>query len=223
MSSVDFRQEIRKLLKSVDVEIGGNRPWDIQILSDKAYSRVLRDGTLGFGEAYMNGEWECQKIDQLMARLIRGNLHNKVNRNLKFLAFVALSKIINYGRKEKAFEIGKHHYDIGNDLFALMLDKRMAYTCGYWKSAKNLDDAQEAKLDLACKKLGLKPGMKVLDAGCGWGTFAKYAAEKYKVKVVGVTVSREQVILGKELCEGLPVDIRLHQTAGLQGCGRKVR
>ena len=105
--------------------------------------------------------------------------------------------------------VGKEHYDIGNDLYQLMLDKRMTYTCGYWKNAKNLEEAQEAKLDLICKKLGLKKGDKVLDIGCGWGSFAKYAAEKYGARVVGITVSKEQVELARKLCKGLPVEIRI--------------
>lgn len=209
MSLFNFKQEIVTLLQSVDVRVDGNRPWDIKILNDKTYSRVFRDGTLGFGEAYINGEWECQAIDQLMDKLIRANLHRRVNRSIRFLLHMFFAKTINYGRKDKAFEIGQHHYDIGNDLFTLMLDKRMAYTCAYWKNAKNLDEAQEAKLDLICKKIGLVPGMKVLDIGGGWGSFAKFAAEKYKVSIVNITVSKEQVTLANKLCKGLPVENRL--------------
>ncbi|MCH7535570.1 MAG: cyclopropane fatty acyl phospholipid synthase, partial [Bacteroidetes bacterium] len=118
------------------------------------------------------------------------------------------SKLINMQSKSRSKIVGEKHYNIGNDLFENMLDKRMLYTCGYWKIAKTLDKAQEDKLDLACKKMKLKPGMKVLDMGCGWGCFAKYAAQKYKVNVVGVTISKEQVELGKKMCRGLPVDIR---------------
>jgi len=85
----------------------------------------------------------------------------------------------------------------------------MNYSCGYWKDVDNLDDAQDAKLELSCKKLGLKPGMRVLDIGCGWAGFGKYAADKYGVEVVGVTVSKEQKKLAEKLCKGLPVEIRL--------------
>jgi cyclopropane-fatty-acyl-phospholipid synthase len=109
----------------------------------------------------------------------------------------------------KAFEVGEKHYDIGNDLYSRMLDKRMVYTCGYWKEAQNLDQAQEAKLDLVCRKIGLKPGQKVLDIGCGWGSFAKFAAEKYNAKVVGVTISKEQAEFASKLCNGLDVEIRI--------------
>jgi cyclopropane-fatty-acyl-phospholipid synthase len=105
--------------------------------------------------------------------------------------------------------VGEEHYDMGNELYKAMLDKRLTYTCGYWKNAKNLDEAQEAKLDLVCRKLNLKPGQRILDIGCGWGSFMKFAAEKYGVSCVGVTVSKEQIALGKELCKGLPVEFRL--------------
>ena len=90
-----------------------------------------------------------------------------------------------------------------------MLDKRLTYSCGYWKNSNNLDDAQEAKLELICKKMGLKPKMSVLDIGCGWGSFVKYACEKYDVKAVGITLAEEQAKLGAELCKGLPIEIRL--------------
>jgi cyclopropane-fatty-acyl-phospholipid synthase len=85
----------------------------------------------------------------------------------------------------------------------------MNYSCGYWRDASSLDEAQENKLDLICRKLYLKPGMRILDIGCGWSAFGKYAAEKYDAQVVGITVSKEQVALGKELCKGLPVEVRL--------------
>ena len=85
----------------------------------------------------------------------------------------------------------------------------MIYTCGYWKDAENLDQAQEAKLDLTCRKIGLQPGMRVLDIGCGWSGFGKFAAEAYGAEVVGVTVSKEQVKLAQERCKGLPVETKL--------------
>lgn len=110
---------------------------------------------------------------------------------------------------DDVLEIGEKHYDAGNDLYLAMLDKRLTYTCGYWNNVSTLDEAQEAKLDLVCRKIGLKAGQSVLDIGCGWGSFAKYAAEKYGAKVVGITVSKEQIKLGQELCKGLPVELRL--------------
>jgi cyclopropane-fatty-acyl-phospholipid synthase len=124
---------------------------------------------------------------------------------------------LNLQTSARAFEIGEKHYDLGNDLYQAMLDKRLNYTCAYWRDANNLDEAQENKLDLVCRKIGLQPGMKVLELGCGWGSFAKYAAEKYGVEVLGVTVSAEQVALGMELCQGLPVELRLQDYREVDG------
>jgi len=105
--------------------------------------------------------------------------------------------------------VAKKHYDLGNDLYMAMLDEKMIYTCAYWDGAQNLDEAQEKKLELCCRKLGLMPGMKVLDIGCGWGGFAKYAAERYDVSVVGVSISKEQIEMGQQRCQRLPVTLRL--------------
>ena len=98
-----------------------------------------------------------------------------------------------------------------------MLDKRLNYTCGYWKNAAKLDEAQEAKLDLVCKKIGLKEGMDVLEFGCGWGSFAKFAAEKYGAHVVGVTISKEQLAFAQEVCKGLPVELRFQDYRDVHG------
>jgi cyclopropane-fatty-acyl-phospholipid synthase len=128
---------------------------------------------------------------------------------MKYFVHYLEAMLINTGKKSKAFEVGEKHYDLGNTLFQKMLDKRMAYSCGYWKDAKNLDEAQEAKLSLICRKLNLEPGMKVLDIGCGWGSFVRYAAENYDVEVIGISVSREQVEYATVDCKGLDVSIRL--------------
>lgn len=203
-----FENFIDSILGSAGVVINGPDDADIQIHHPDFYKRVIRDGTLGFGESYMDGWWDVKKMDELIYRILYASLDEKVNRgNLFFYYLGAL--FVNNGKKSKAFEVGIKHYDIGNELFQNMLDKRMAYSCGYWKDARNLDEAQDAKLDLICRKLDLKPGLKVLDIGCGWGSFCKYAAEKYDVEVVGITVSKEQVEYALADCKGLNVKIKL--------------
>jgi cyclopropane-fatty-acyl-phospholipid synthase len=206
------KQFAEELLAHADIQIQGDRPWDLQIHNEAVFKRVLTVGTLALGESYMDGWWDSKELDQFFYKIITGKLEDKVKLNVtsgKMLAGALFSKLTNKGSRKHSFEIGKAHYDIGNDLFEKMLDKRLVYTCGYWKDAKNLDEAQEAKLDLVCRKLSLKKGQKILDIGCGWGSFAKFAAEKYGVSVVGVTVSQEQVDLGRKLCEGLPIELRL--------------
>ncbi len=174
------------------VSINGKNPWDIQVFNENFYPKILAGGSLALGESYMDGWWETLAIDQLITRLIRSNLHKKVRLTRKMIWDLGKAMIINQQRKSKAFEIGKRHYDIGNELFINMLDKRLNYSCAYWKNARTLDEAQEAKLDLICRKLNLKKGLTVLDIGCGWGGFATRAAEKYDVKVVGITVSENR-------------------------------
>src|SRR5207248_1354110 len=89
-----------------------------------------------------------------------------------------------------------HHYDVSNDFYRLVLGSTMTYSCAYWaEDGFSLDDAQEAKYDLICRKLGLHEGMRLLDVGCGWGGMVLHAARHYKVSVVGVTVLRRQVEL----------------------------
>jgi len=202
------KEIIASLLNRGGVVINGNNPWDIQVLNENFYRRVLSEETLGLGESYMDGWWEAKELDQFFFKVIRGDLAGKI-KNWRLFFYFLKAKFFNLQSKFRAFEIAQKHYDIDNYLFQNMLGKTMAYTCAYWKNAKNLDEAQEAKLDLVCKKLGLKPGMKVLDIGCGFGSFMKFAVEKYQVSVIGISVSKEQIKLGTELCRGLPIEFRL--------------
>jgi cyclopropane-fatty-acyl-phospholipid synthase len=208
---------IRSLLESADIRIDGSNPWDVRVHNPHFYERVLRETSLGLGESYMDGWWDCEAVDQFIHRVLLAKLDEKVKGNWKIMLHTLRSRLINLQSPSRAFEVGEQHYDLGNDLYSAMLDKRLNYTCGYWKKAKTLDKAQEAKLDLVCKKINLKPGMKILELGCGWGAFAKYAAEKYGAEVLGVTVSKEQVALGMQLCEGLPVELRLQDYREVQG------
>ena len=209
MKKTNGKQTIQDIFGLADVRINGNRPWDIQVQNLSFYERVLVGGSLALGETYMDGWWDCEALDQFFYKIMDARLDKKAKKSKKVLWAVLKAKIMNAQSRSKAYEIGKRHYDIGNDIFSIMLDKGMNYSCGYWNKAGTLDKAQEAKLDLICRKTGLKPGMKVLDIGCGWGGFAKYAAEKYDVRVLGITVSREQTEFARELCKGLPVEIEL--------------
>ena len=208
MSAKSTKQKIKDLLKLADVRINGDRPWDIQVHNQDFYERALAGGILAVGESYMDGWWDCEALDQSVDKIMKAqqNLKPLLPRRLAWDTFKA--RIINQQRKSKAYDIGERHYDTGNELFKIMLDKRMNYSCGYWKNAKTLDEAQEAKLALICKKMKLVSGMSILDIGCGWGSLAKYAAEKYHVKVTGITVSKEQVKLAKEICKDFDVEIR---------------
>jgi cyclopropane-fatty-acyl-phospholipid synthase len=204
-----YKKIAEEILELAGVKINGNNPWDIQIHNDDFYSRAITEGELGVGESYMDGWWDAEKVDEFFYRILSTHLDEKIQRKLTILFRLFAARLLNLQSKRRAFIVGEKHYDLGNDLFEKMLDKRMNYSCAYWKDAHNLDKAQEDKLELICRKLFLKPGMRVLDIGCGWGAFGKYSAEKYNVEVVGVTVSKEQVEHGRKLCMGLPVEFRL--------------
>ncbi len=208
---------VEKMLAEADIKINGSRPWDIRVHNENVYRAVVRNGSLAFGEAYIAGDWDCDQIDELIAHLFYFHVVEKAQISFTNLAAYLSTFGKNRGAKHRAFDIATHHYNLGNDLFERMLDKRMTYTCGYWKDAKTLDEAQEAKLDLVCRKIGLKTGQYILDIGCGWGSFAKFAAEKYGARVTGVTVSKEQVALGQERCKGLPVEFRLQDYRDIEG------
>lgn len=203
------KDTVEKILSLAGIKINGDNPWDIRVHNEGFYSRVLAQGSLGLGESYMDGWWDCDKLDEFFYRVLRFQIESKIRHSRTLLFGILLAKVFNMQSKKRAFQIGEKHYDLGNELFQNMLDKRMVYSCAYWKDSGTLDEAQENKLDLICQKLGLQCGMRVLDIGCGWGSFAKYAAEKYGAEVTGITVSREQVEFGKALCAGLPVEIRL--------------
>lgn len=185
------------------------RPYDIKLKNKDFYRKVFSKGSLGFGESYMDGDWEAESLDEMFFRLIKFLDFSSLGKKTQiFIAWHAF-KNLHWLKKFNPFNIGKAHYDTGNDLFEKMLGKSMAYSCGYWKEAKTLDEAQFAKYDLICRKLHLRPGMKVLDIGCGWGGFAAYAAEHYQVEVLGVTVSQEQVDFAKANFGHLPITIKL--------------
>ena len=215
MKAQSIQQTLSDWLQSADIQIGGDRPWDIQVHDARFYARVLSQGSLGLGESYMAGWWDCTHLDQFFERVLTAHLDEKVT-GLRGVWSVLKSKLINLQKPARAYDIGQQHYDIGNTLFQHMLDKRMIYSCGYWRRAENLDQAQEHKLDLVCRKLGLEPGMRVLDIGCGWGGAAQFAAERYGVDVVGLTVSKEQQAFAQDYCRGLPIDIRLQDYRELE-------
>jgi len=201
------RQLVQQLLSPAGVELNGPRPFDLRILNDAFYDEALPRGTDGVLEAYVDGWWESDRLDELTAKLLARGLNLPAASAFSLWLSNLSARIFNRQSRRRSLHI-RRHYDLGNDLFEAMLDRRLVYSCAYWKDATNLDDAQEAKLELVARKVGLKPGMRVLDIGCGWGSFAKYAAQAHGVSVVGITISNKQYELGRTLCAGLPVHLR---------------
>ncbi|MFC7298881.1 cyclopropane fatty acyl phospholipid synthase [Herminiimonas aquatilis] len=195
------------LLSKASIQINGGMPWDMQLKAPGVPERAFSKGNLGLGEAYMDGAWDAEQLDEFFARLLSTRLTDQI-RPVRLLGHVLAARLLNRQDMVRAKQVGEVHYDLGNDFYAAMLDARMTYTCGYWHDAETLEQAQEAKLDLICRKLKLKPGMRVLDIGCGWGSFMSYAAENYGVECVGVSISKEQIEWAKKKYQSLPLDFR---------------
>lgn len=208
MGTDGYRRALTELLARAGIAVDGQQPWDIRVLDQRMFRRVLAEGSVGAGESYMDGWWDCARLDEMLRRAFSFRLDEQLPTWRQVIAGLR-ARVFNPQSRQRAFVVGKRHYDIGDDLYERMLDRRMIYSCGYWRAAENLDDAQEAKLDLVCRKLGLQRGMRVLDIGCGWGGAAQFAAERYGVTVTGITVSRRQADAAIERCRGLPVNILL--------------
>ncbi|MFL9901311.1 cyclopropane fatty acyl phospholipid synthase [Paraburkholderia fungorum] len=210
---------LASLLGKANVAIHGDRGWDIRVRDREVYKRVFSSWSLGLGESYMDGQWDCDQLDELFTRLLRTDIDSAAVGISKIrLVFEYLRhRFFNLQSKDRAFQVGERHYDAGNDVFEAMLDSRMIYSCGYWETAKDLEQAQFDKLDMICRKLNLRAGETLLDIGCGWGGLARFAAERYGVEVTGVTVSKEQLALARERCKGLPVNLILQDYRDLQG------
>jgi cyclopropane-fatty-acyl-phospholipid synthase len=211
-----YRRRLQALFEPADVRIGGEGDCDLQVHDDRLFARLLAQGSLGLGESYMDGWWDAGSLDGLLFRLLDAGVDGRV-RGLADIVDGLRAWLTNQQDRRRSFEVGERHYDLGNDLYRAMLGRRLVYSCGYWREAGDLDDAQEAKLDLVCRKLGLQPGMRVLDIGCGWGEALKFAVERYGVSGVGVTVSKQQAEFARELCMGLPIEIRLQDYRELDG------
>ncbi|EKD42066.1 MAG: hypothetical protein ACD_73C00347G0003 [uncultured bacterium] len=210
-----FEETLQRLFSLADIQLDGRRPWDINVHDARFYKRVLTEGSLGLGESYMDGWWDCSRLDEFFYRVLKSKLDEKVT-SFQSVLLEIVSRLVNLQSKRRAGIVAQKHYDMGNDLYAAMLDPSMNYSCGYWKQASTLEDAQISKLELVCQKLYLKSGMTLLDIGCGWGSLAKFAASKYGVSVVGITLSKEQQKWAQKICKGLPVEIKLQDYREIQ-------
>ena len=217
-------ESLRTLLEYAGVQINGNRPWDLRVINPDTYRRVLSSWSLGLGEAYMDGQWDCDQLDELFARLLRTDIDSAATgwAKLRLVGDHLRHRLFNLQSPRRAFQVGERHYDVGNDVFEAMLDSRMIYSCGYWENAKDLEQAQANKLDMICRKLDLQPGQTLLDIGCGWGGLARFAAENYGVKVTGVTVSKEQLEFARDQIGDLPINFILQDYRDLDGRYDKV-
>ncbi|MDP2246594.1 MAG: cyclopropane fatty acyl phospholipid synthase [Nitrosomonadales bacterium] len=210
---------ISELFALGGITFNGNQPWDIQVFDDEAYRKIIYQGSLGLGEAFVEGFWDSERLDETIERILTAGIENRTVgwAKLGLIREALRHRFFNLQTFSRAFEVAERHYDIGNDVFEAMLDSSMSYSCAYWANADNLEKAQQDKLNLICRKLELKPGERLLEIGCGWGGLAKYAALNFGVEVVGITISKEQKKLAEQRCAGLPVEIRLMDYRLLEG------
>ena len=207
------------LLHAAGIVINGSAPWDIQIYDDRVYNIAKYRGPLGMGEAYMDGLWDVQHLDEFYTRVIKANVDLKVYTRDKITLLLGMLqyRFFNMQTKSRSLRVACQHYDVGNSVFETMLDSSMTYSCAYWQNAATLEQAQRNKLDLICRKLELKQGDKLLDIGCGWGGLAEYAATHYQAEVTGITISRQQFELAQQRCHKLPVSILLRDYRDIGG------
>jgi len=206
---MDSKKLCLAILDQAGVPINSSEPWSIHVKNQRLWDRVVSQHELGLGESYMDGWWECQEIDQMLTRLVTAEAAAQLTPSLSLILSALKSNILNMQTKARASKNAKHHYNIGNDLYERMLDSEMAYSCGYWKQAKDLNEAQSNKFDLICKKLKLEKGMSLLDIGSGWGGFLRHAVKNYGVRAVGISPADQQILLAKERSAGL--DINFYQ------------
>jgi len=200
---------LRRALAHAGITVDGDAPHDSHVHDRRFYRRVLRDGSLGLGESYVEGWWDAKSVDGFIERILSGGLARRVSRDARSLAVALAARLLNLQRRARAARNVRSHYERDLDLFRVMLGPGMVYSCGYWMDGGSLEAAQEAKLELCCRKVGLSEGKRLLDIGCGWGSLAEYAARKRGAEVVGITLSPEQAEVARERCRGLPVEIRV--------------
>ena len=210
-------ETIRRFLGGAGIAVDGDRPWDIQVRDERWYRRVWREKNLGLGESYMDGWWHCRRLDEMVCRLLQGGVGEKIPLGLRDLIGVAPSLVFNLQSRRRSRAVAERHYDLDNELFFSFLDPFRQYSCGFFQNTEELDRAQEAKMELICRKLHLSASDRVLDIGCGWGGLARFMAERCGCAVTGVNISREQLDFAEQFCQGLPVTFELRDYRELDG------
>ncbi len=207
MTEID---RIKGLLAEAGVVVNGSDPWDPQLHDEKRFwQRLFAQGSLGLGEAYMDGLWDAEDLAEFFSRMVRYDIGWKLRLTPNLVWQILKAQLLNMQTIGLSQRVARIHYS-ETDAYKASLDARMTGSCGYWPpGVTNVDQAQEAKLDLVCRKIGLQAGQKVWDIGCGWGAFMGFAAEKYGAECVGVTVSPDQAAYGRERYKHLPVEFQV--------------
>jgi cyclopropane-fatty-acyl-phospholipid synthase len=214
---MDAKGILHNLIRPAGVEFNGARPFDIHVHDPRFYGRVLRHRTLGLGESYMEGWWDCDDLPELFYRIATSGLDSRLSRSTAMVLAGIKAQLLNLQSRRRSATVAERHYNISTDMYRSMSDRWITLSCGYWRHASTLDEAQEAKLDLIVRKLRLTARDRILDIGCGFGAFARFAAERYGCTVVGVNVSAEQVRWARNLSAGLAVEFHVNDYRELDG------
>lgn len=196
---------IQGRLLAAGVRTDGERPWDIRVHDERFYEKALTRGTLGIGESYVDGWWSCERLDEMTARVFAAGVEPPRPHWLHRLGRDIQDRLLNRQSRRRARRSVASHYDLGEDLYHAMLDPTMTYSCGYWERAETLEQAQQDKHELICRKLGLCSGMHVLDIGCGWGAFAEFAERRRGARVTGITLSEDQAAVARGRVDDIQV------------------
>ncbi|HSC51930.1 MAG TPA: cyclopropane-fatty-acyl-phospholipid synthase family protein, partial [Gaiellaceae bacterium] len=202
---------------------GSGAPVRLAIHDTAFFRRLATRGKLGLGEAYTADEWDADDLVALFELLLRnagtlGERRARVRRLLELRPRLHRRNGLARSRRNIAY-----HYDLGNELFALMLDATMTYSCAIFeRPGMSLAEAQRAKYDRLCRQLALGADDHVLEIGCGWGGFARHAAETRGCRVTGITISHEQAVVARERTRGLPVEILERDYRTVEGRFTKV-
>lgn len=194
-------------LEDAGIHVNGPASHDIRVHDKRFYWRTLAHGSLGFGEAFMDGWWSCEDLEEMVFRLIRSEVRRRAYRHPGAVALEWLNRIRNDQNRRRSLRAPRRHYDFDNEMFQAFLGRYMNYSCGYYAGTGDLDEAQILKMDIICRKLDLQPGEHLLDVGGGWGEFALYAAKHYGVHVTSVNISEEQMRFARRRCAGYDVDV----------------
>ncbi len=212
-----IQRQVGQLLEQAGISINGRRPWDIHVKDARWYSRVWMEKNLGLGESYMDGWWDCAQLDKMFERLLRAGIKEQVRGGFRYLIRAMPSVLFNLQTRMRSRRVAKHHYEMGNDLFAAFLDPWKQYSCAFFEGTDDLSRAQQNKLALISRKLNLIPEDHVLDIGCGWGGLAHYVAEHHGCHVTGVNISEMQLQYARRQCAGLPVTLLDCDYRSIQG------
>ncbi len=207
MANRIFKPLLESLLEGSGVKLDGGRPWDIRVRNDRLYRRALR-GSLGIGESYMAGDWDCEALDELFRRVLTSDAQQRPLIRAAGALKALQSRLMNLQTKRRSRAVAEEHYDIDHRMYAMFLGPWNQYTCCFFDGTTDLERAEVTKLEMLCDKLELKAGERLLDIGCGWGGFAKYAARTRGCEVTGISLSEEQIRYAIEFTKGLPVTIR---------------